>query len=408
MRAMFVEALAIEALVIEALARHGTARRVTAWHGTGAARQVTPPHGTAPHLTARHVTSSSRRRRSGHRAFGAVAAVHLALFLLLVALGSAHVAESHEIRPAYLEITENAQQRFDVLWKQPALGNVAVRLLPHISNGLLEAEPSEESATNSFLVRRWKDLPQTRDSFDGATLRVEGLERTITDVLVTISFANGQTIQRILKPDDPALTVQLQGAGKVPVPAYLTLGIEHILTGFDHLSFVLGLLLLVHGRWRLLQTITAFTVAHSITLAAASLGYVNVSAPVIESLVALSIVFIAVELVGAYRGQKGLTSRQPWLIALTFGLLHGFAFAGSLAEIGLPPDNIPGALLLFNIGVELGQLLFVVSVLAIIQVSHALPWRFERHARWAAAYGIGALAAYWMIERVHVLIPGHI
>jgi hydrogenase/urease accessory protein HupE len=363
---------------------------------------------TSGEAEARHVASYCRGRRSGQRSLQGIAAAPLRLIVLLVTLGFAHVAQAHEIRPAYLEITENAQQRFDVLWKQPALGNLAVRLIPHISNGLLETEPSEESATNSFLVRRWKDLPQTRDSFDGATLRVEGLERTITDVLVTISFANGQTIQTILKPDNPALAIQLQGAGKVPVPAYLKLGIEHILTGFDHLSFVLGLLLLVHGRWRLLQTITAFTVAHSITLAAASLGYVHVSAPVIESLVALSIVFIAVELTGAYRGHRGLTSRQPWLIALTFGLLHGFAFAGSLAEIGLPAHNIPGALLLFNIGVELGQLLFVVAVLSIIQVSHALPWRFEHQARWAAAYGIGALAAYWMIERVHVLIPGHI
>jgi hypothetical protein len=329
------------------------------------------------------------------------------VFMLLTSI-VAGLAKAHEIRPAYLEITENAQQRFDVLWKQPALGNVAVPLVPSISNGLLDAAPSEESATNSFLVRRWRDLPRSRNSFDGATLRIAGLERTITDVLVTISFANGQTIQTILKPDNPSLTVQLQGAGKMPVPAYLTLGIEHILTGFDHLSFVLGLLLLVHGRLRLLQTITAFTVAHSITLAAASLGFVNVSPSVIESLVALSIVFIAVELTGSYLGHQGLTSRQPWLIAFTFGLLHGFAFAGSLADIGLPPDNIPGALLLFNVGVELGQLLFVVAVLAIIQVAHALPWRLERHARWAAAYGIGALAAYWMIERVHVLIPGHV
>lgn len=316
-------------------------------------------------------------------------------------------SEAHEVRPAYLQITENSQHRFDVLWKQPALGTVAVRLVPSVSNGLLEGPPSEESATNSFVVRRWLDRPQTRESFAGATLRIEGLERTITDVLVNISFANGQDIQTVLKPGDPALTIQLKGTGKASVPTYFTLGVEHILTGFDHLSFVLGLVLLVQGGLRLLKTITAFTVAHSITLAAAALGYVNVSAPVIESLVALSIVFVAVELARFYRGQVGLTARNPWLIAFSFGLLHGFAFAGSLADIGLPPHNIPGALLLFNLGVETGQLLFVAAVIAVIRAAQWLPWNPARYGRWAATYGIGALASFWMIERIHVLIPGH-
>lgn len=329
-----------------------------------------------------------------------------ALFVLLACLSMTAVS-AHEIRPAYLEITENAQHRFDVLWKQPALGTLAVHLAPSVSNGLLNAKPNDESATNSFLIRRWINLPQSRDSFDGATLRVEGLDRTITDVLVNVSFANGQSIQSLLKPDSPSLVVHLRGAGKLPVPTYLTLGIEHILTGFDHLSFVLGLVLLVQGRVKLLKTITAFTLAHSITLAAAALGYVNVSAPVIESLVALSIVFVAVELARAYRGNEGLTARFPWLIAFTFGLLHGFAFAGSLADIGLPAHNIPAALLLFNVGVEIGQLLFVAAVLALIRLSRFLPWRLERYGGWAAAYGIGTLASYWMLERIHVLIPGH-
>jgi hydrogenase/urease accessory protein HupE len=258
------------------------------------------------------------------------------------------------------------------------------------------------------VVRRWSNRPQTRDSFDGAVVRIAGLERTITDVLVSVSFANGQTVQTVLKPDNNSLTLHLQGAGKLAVPAYLLLGIEHILNGFDHLSFVLGLLLLVRGRGRLLKTITAFTLAHSITLAAAALGYVNVSAPVIESLVALSIVFVAVELVRAYRGHEGLTVRHPWLIAFVFGLLHGFAFAGSLADIGLPKHNIPGALVLFNVGVEVGQLLFVAAVLALIRTARRFRWPFDMQARWATAYGIGALASYWMIERIHVLIPGHV
>lgn len=324
--------------------------------------------------------------------------------LALLAAGAAH---AHEIRPAYLEISENAAGRFDVLWKQPAMGTMAVRLVPSVSNGLLEGPPSAESASHSFVVRRWANRPQTRDSFDGATVRVDGLERTITDVLVNVHFATGQEIQTILKPDSTSTALHLQGTGKMPVPAYLTLGVEHILTGFDHLAFVLGLLLLVRGSLTLLKTITAFTIAHSLTLASAALGFVNVSAPVIESLVALSIVFVAVELARMYRGQDGLTVRYPWLIAFTFGLLHGFAFAGSLADIGLPSHNIPGALLLFNVGVELGQLLFVMAVLLLMRLSRLFPWQPERYARWAATYGIGALASYWMIERIHVLLPGH-
>lgn len=199
-------------------------------------------------------------------------------------------------------------------------------------------------------------------------------------------------------------TVNLTGTGKLPVPAYLTLGIEHILTGYDHLSFVLGLLLLVNGRWKLVKTITAFTIAHSITLASAAMGFVHVSAPVIESLVALSIVFVAVELARYYRGHHGLTVHYPWLIAFTFGLLHGFAFAGSLAEIGLPQHNIPLALLLFNVGVELGQLMFVTAVMAVIFLKHYLPRELPHWFRWLSPYGIGTFASFWMFQRIHFLM----
>jgi hydrogenase/urease accessory protein HupE len=328
--------------------------------------------------------------------------------LLLVLVGLAVLsppANAHEVRPAYLGIAETASDRFDVLWKQPSAGMLAANMEPKISNGLLDTPPDEEYSAHGFVIRRWRARSISHDSWDGATVRVGGLERTMTDALVNITFLNGQQIQTLLKPGSPELTLHLTGAGKLPVRAYLTLGIEHILTGFDHLSFVLGLVLLVRGRWRLLKTITAFTVAHSMTLAAAALGYVHVDPPVIESLVALSIVFVAVELSRSIRGRSGLTIRYPWLIAGIFGLLHGFAFAGSLADIGLPPQNIPGALLLFNCGVEIGQLMFVAAVLTII----ALLKRVTRPAaagfgRWAAAYGIGVLASYWMFERLAVFM----
>jgi hydrogenase/urease accessory protein HupE len=321
----------------------------------------------------------------------------------LLLVGGAASLRAHEIRPAYLQITENADHRFDVLWKQPSVGTQLLRLVPQVSNGLLDAKPTEESVANSFVVRRWQNLAATRDSFDGATVRIEGLEYTITDALISISFANGQDIQEILRPRSPALVVHLTGTGKVPVPAYLLLGIEHILTGFDHLSFVLGLLLLVRSRLTLIKTITAFTVAHSLTLAAAALGLVHVNPAVIEALVAFSIVFVALELARSYRGQYGLTARIPWLIAFTFGLLHGFAFAGSLAQIGLPEHNIPLSLLLFNLGVELGQLLFVGAVLSVIALLNRLPRRWPIWMTWIPPYAIGGLASFWVIQRLHFL-----
>jgi hydrogenase/urease accessory protein HupE len=321
----------------------------------------------------------------------------------LLLAGSANLLSAHEIRPAYLQITENADHRFDVLWKQPSVGTQLLRLVPQVSNGLVDAKPTEESAANSFVVRRWQNVEVTRDSFDGATVRIEGLEYTITDALISISFANGQYVQEILKPGSPALVVHLAGTGKIPVPAYLLLGIEHILTGFDHLSFVLGLLLLVRSRVTLIKTITAFTVAHSLTLAAAALGFVHVNPSVIEALVAFSIVFVALELVRAYRGQYALAARIPWLIAFTFGLLHGFAFAGSLTQIGLPEHNIPLSLLLFNVGVELGQLLFVGAVLLLIALLNRLPRRLPKWTVWIPPYAIGGLASFWVIQRLHFL-----
>jgi hydrogenase/urease accessory protein HupE len=326
--------------------------------------------------------------------------VFAAALLLVCGATSVH---AHEIRPAYLQITENGEHRFDVLWKQPSVGTQLLRLVPQVSNGLLLPEPAEETVANSFVVRRWKNLDVTRDSFDGAAIRIDGLEYTITDALVSISFTNGQEIQEILRPRSPALVVHLTGTGKAPVPAYLLLGIEHILTGFDHLSFVLGLLLLVRSRVTLVKTITAFTVAHSLTLAAAALGYAHVNPSVIEALVAFSIVFVAVEVVRAYRGQFGLTARYPWLIAFTFGLLHGFAFAGSLAQIGLPEHNIPLSLLLFNVGVELGQLLFVGAVFAAEALLRRLPRRLPHWTTWIPPYAIGGLASFWVIQRLHFL-----
>ena len=183
-------------------------------------------------------------------------------------------------------------------------------------------------------------------------------------------------------------------------PVYLQLGIEHILSGIDHLAFVLLLLILIGGGRRLVAAVTAFTVAHSLTLALTTLGWIRVHSPTVEAVVALSIVFLAVELVHAARGRAGLTSRKPWLVPFAFGLLHGFAFAGALAEIGLPRGEIALSLLLFNLGVEVGQLLFIAAALAAVWAVSRHGWRVPDWTRLVPPYTVGAFAAFWFIERL--------
>lgn len=329
-----------------------------------------------------------------------------ALAALAAGLCFAGAAAAHEVRPAYLEIDQDGPHHYSVTWKQPAIGDMAVRLVPHLSNSWLEARPSDQFATSTFLIKTWSVSSRDDDPLAGRTLSIEGLEQTITDVLVQVHLSDGRKLETIIRPEHPSVALDFAAVGGLPVPAYLRLGVEHILTGIDHLMFVLGLLLLVGIRWRLIKAITAFTAAHSITLAVSALGLVHVPSAVVEALVALSIVFVAAELAHAMRGRGGLTQRYPWLIAFTFGLLHGFAFAGALAEVGLPKDAIPLSLFLFNVGVEIGQLIFVGAAIAVILALRFLWPRIP--AAWAALsqrippYAIGSFAAYWFIERAVV------
>ena len=327
----------------------------------------------------------------------------IALAALLAGVFSAGLAAAHEVRPAYLEILQDGPRHYTVTWKQPALGDVALRLAPRLSNGWLDGPPSDQFASASFLIRTWSVNSTAADPLAGQTLSIDGLERTITDVLVQVRLADGRRLETIVKPDHPSLALSFAAVGGLPVPAYLRLGVEHILTGIDHLMFVLGLLLLVGIRWRLIKAITAFTLAHSITLAASAIGLAHPPSVVIEALVALSIVFVAAELANSQRGQAGLTRRYPWLIAFTFGLLHCFAFAGALAEVGLPKDAIPLSLFLFNLGVEIGQLLFVGAAILVILLLRRLrplvPQVWNAVSLRIPAYAIGSFAAFWFIQR---------
>ncbi len=328
-------------------------------------------------------------------------------FVLTMTLANASLA--HEIRPAALQISESTPGTYEAVWKQPAVGDMAIRLAPHLSSGSLDKEPTTQSLEPGKIIKRWS--VKGGASLDQQTLTVEGLPESVTDVLVSVTSPSGKTITAVLRPSAPSMVLGLSGPKGLSTPAYLRLGFEHILTGFDHLLFVLGLLLLVGTNWKIVKTVSAFTVAHSITLALAALGLVQVPSALIEALIALSIVFVAYELIPRRDGTSTLTRQKPWLVAFVFGLFHGLAFAGTLSSVGLPAGGTVPALLLFNVGVEIGQLAFIAVAIGVIvglrRVSRHLPASYGAVSTYAPAYVIGGLASFWLIERTiaAVLVP---
>jgi hydrogenase/urease accessory protein HupE len=316
---------------------------------------------------------------------------------------------AHEVRPGYLSIAERADRRFDVLFKVPATTETRLALEARLPAACRE-EPSPPRAwelVGGAAIERWV-VDCGERGLAGGEVAVGGLELTLTDVLVRVEWRDGSRFSSLLRPEATAARVERGAESGVPAAGFLRLGVEHILLGVDHLLFVLCLVLLVDGARRLFLTITAFTLAHSVTLALAALGVVRVPSRPVEATIALSIVFLAVELVRRRRGEAGLTARRPWVVAFAFGLLHGLGFAGALSAIGLPEGDIPLALLLFNVGVELGQMAFVAVVLGVLAVAR----RVARRARlappaWAPlvpAYVVGCVAAAWLLQRVAAML----
>lgn len=288
-----------------------------------------------------------------------------------------------------------------MLWKPPAQGATTAKVTPVFSGCTLGSGRGAAPASGALAARGALTCP---DGLAGKTLRVDGLGAAMTDVLVRVHHADGKSETYLLRPAEPSVTFGAATGALERAVAYLRIGIEHILLGVDHLLFVLGLLLIVDNRWMLLKTITSFTVAHSLTLAIATLGYANAPVQPLNAAIALSILFLGPEIVRVWRGETSLTIRHPWVVAFAFGLLHGFGFASGLTAMGLPKAEIPLALLLFNVGVEVGQLAFVFLVLA-------MAWSFRqleiRWARWAAAlpgYAVGTLGAFWTIQRTAILV----
>jgi hydrogenase/urease accessory protein HupE len=318
-------------------------------------------------------------------------------FCVLLVLLLAHSASAHELRPAYLELREDKPGQFAVTWKTPMLGVARLALDPEFGGDVKAVTPMTTRKVLGAAVQTWMLGAQT---LRGQTVRIRGLEGTMTDALVRMEFADGTAWTERLTPQQPIAVIPARQCWFSVAGVYLKLGIEHILTGIDHLLFILALIIITRGGWKLVKTVTAFTVSHSITLTAATLGCVHVPQGPVEAVIALSIVFVACEIVHRRQGCSGLTERWPWIVALTFGLLHGLGFAGALSEVGLPQGHIPLALLFFSVGVEIGQLLFIAAVLSFVAVVQRVRIPIPRWGEFVPPYAIGTVAMFWIIQRV--------
>lgn len=327
------------------------------------------------------------------------------VLLLGTVMGSG--AYGHALEPGYLELRQIGEGLFAVVWKKPAAKGAPMTITVVLPE---QCDPRTEGQLvwdGRAYLARW--TATCVGGLEGGTVRIAGLEQTATDVLVRFDFADGVTGTHRLIPTDTSFVVPEQPDRLEVVRTYFAFGVEHILSGIDHLLFVLALLLLVKGWRRVVATVTAFTVAHSITLAGATLGWVHIPGPPVEAVIALSIAFVAAEILHSQRGKSGLTKRYPWIVAFAFGLLHGFGFAGALAQVGLPQTAIPMALLFFNVGVEVGQILFVGAVFAVFWSLRRLTKGLTlRQATWASAipaYTIGSLAVFWVFQRTAAFFP---
>ena len=308
------------------------------------------------------------------------------------------IAGGHEVRPGYLELRQTGADTWSVLWKVPALGDMRLSIHPQLPENCAPA--SKPVALQSDGAYTERTAIACKGGLVGRSIGIGGLAATMTDVLVRSVRVDGSVQFTRLTPSVPVFVFEAVPGPLQVARTYTVLGVEHILGGVDHLLFVLGLLLLVRGVGPLVKTVTAFTVAHSITLAAATLSWVQIPQQPVEAVIALSILFLASELAKQRDGYTGLMERYPWIVAFSFGLLHGFGFAGALREVGLPGGDIPLALVTFNAGVEIGQLLFVAIVLLVIAGLRRFAPRIPGWARAAPAYGIGTMAAFWWLQRM--------
>jgi hydrogenase/urease accessory protein HupE len=328
------------------------------------------------------------------RTFFAILAGAMLAWLAVIPL-----SQAHESRPAYLEIEETATNHYDIRWRTPVLGNLPLPVVLRLPEGVRNLKkPLVQHLSDSVLERRWIDAGA--EGLTAKRITFPGLELTITDVVVRAELLDGRSWMAVARPSQPWVEIDATRSVWAVAVDFLKEGVWHILSGWDHLLFVFGLLLIVRTPLMLVKTITAFTVAHSITLAAATLGYVEPPAQPIEAGIALSILFLGVEVVRRQRGETSFTIQNPWVVAFVFGLLHGFGFASAMSAAGLPPAEVPLALVSFNVGVEIGQLAFVGVVLVLAGSVRQLGIVWPRRAEFVPAYLMGSLDAFWLVQRL--------
>jgi hydrogenase/urease accessory protein HupE len=322
----------------------------------------------------------------------------LVLFLLLGVFPS---ARAHELQPVYLELRQTGAETYSVLWKVPARLDLQNGVEPQFPvDCKITAGPTRYTLSGAQIERFEIFCP---GGLAGRAISLSGPAAPVADVLIQFIQFNGKIAVFRLNPTNPQVVLTASPNFFAQSVTYIKIGVTHILTGVDHLLFVLGLLLLVHDGWMLLKTITAFTLAHSITLAVATLGYASAPLPPLYAAIALSILFLGPEIMRERRGETSLTIRHPWLVAFSFGLLHGFGFASGLVDLGLARSEIPWALLCFNVGVEIGQLFFVALILLLVRSFRTLQIQWPRWAQALPVYTIGSLGAYWTIQRTVIL-----
>jgi hydrogenase/urease accessory protein HupE len=322
------------------------------------------------------------------------------LLMTIMALLSVIKTKAHEIRPALLTITETEKNWFEVTWKVPSFEGEVLDIHPVFPESFNLIGIPANNDVGGAVIQYFSLNYIGKDEIAGKQVFIEGLSSLQIDVLVQMQRIDGSRYSAILKPYEPIYIFPKIGTKSEVAYSYWIMGIIHILSGFDHLLFVLALFLIVRNKWKLFKTITAFTLAHSITLALATLGLVNVPPGPTEAVIALSIVFLAGEIINSHQGRYSLTEKYPWVVAMFFGLFHGLGFAGALTAIGLPQNEIPVALLMFNLGVETGQIMFLIAVMLIWQILKRANIKWPTNAWKWLPYAIGSLAAFWTIERI--------
>ena len=324
------------------------------------------------------------------------------LLLLIMLAAGLSPAQADDLQPGYLELRErvgsapNAHQ-YDVTWKAPIKPGLATGVTPTFPNDCV-ATPPERSVDGAALLVRW--AINCKAPLAGRAVRLDGMENMAADALLRYQSARGVTQAARLTPSNPQAVIAQRPDRWQVARTYFITGVEHILMGYDHLLFVLCLVLLLNGAWRVAGTVTAFTIAHSLTLVATTLELISMPGPPVEAAIALSIVFLAIEVVKRDPSAPRLSERIPWVVAFLFGLLHGFGFAGALAEIGLPQGEVPMALLTFNLGVEAGQILIVCAAMLVLSLLRRFNALYAARLHRFSAYAIGTIAVMWLLQRV--------